>query len=79
MALLVEMPRSATAVANIDSLLLAFCKPDFEKLIERNPRLGVKIMSNLSRMISQRLVKTNETLESLQNEVNRLTAGKKKG
>lgn len=72
LALLVEMPRSASAYAQKDSLLLAFGKPDLEKLNDRNPKLALKIVNNIARLVCQRLVKANDNLELLQNKLNEL-------
>ncbi len=67
LALLDEIPRSASAHAHTDSILLAFSKPDLENLMSRNPKLALKIMTNLSRLVCQRLIKANENMEALQN------------
>jgi CRP/FNR family cyclic AMP-dependent transcriptional regulator len=74
MALLEEMPRSAGAFAQKESVLLAFSKPDLENLNERNPKLTLKIVNNIAALMCKRLVKANENLESLQNKINSLTA-----
>jgi CRP/FNR family transcriptional regulator, cyclic AMP receptor protein len=66
LALLDEIPRSASAVALTDSVLFGFSKPSLEGLCSRNPRLGLKIYSNLSRLVCRRLVKSNEAMEKLQ-------------
>jgi len=70
LALLDEMPRSASCYATKDSVLLSLCKPDLEKLNERNPRLANKILGNISRLVCKRLVKANENLETLQAKLN---------
>jgi CRP/FNR family transcriptional regulator, cyclic AMP receptor protein len=66
LALLDEIPRSASAVAKTDSVLFGFSKPSLETLYNRNPRLGIKILSNLSRLVCRRLVKSNEAMEKFQ-------------
>ena len=71
LALLDEMPRSASAIAVTQSILYGFSKPDLEHLLERNQRLGIKIIMNLSKLVSRRLVKSNENLELVQAELNR--------
>lgn len=68
LALLDEMPRSARARAAQDSQLLAFSKPDLDQLVERNPRLGIKIVANVARLVCQRLVKANQNVEVLRQE-----------
>ena len=55
LALLDELPRSATAVARRPSTILGFFQPDFFALVDRHPRLGVKIMLRLARMVGRRL------------------------
>jgi CRP/FNR family transcriptional regulator, cyclic AMP receptor protein len=74
LALLDEMPRSASACALTQSILYGFSKPDLEHLLERNLRLGIKIIVNLSKLVSRRLVKANENLEAVQAELNRYRA-----
>ena len=66
LALIEEIPRSATATAVEATTLLAFPKPDLDHLINRQPQLAVKILYNLSRLIAQRLIKTNENIGRLQ-------------
>ena len=55
LALLDELPRSATATARRPSTILGFFQPDFFALVERHPRLGVKILLRLARMVGRRL------------------------
>jgi CRP-like cAMP-binding protein len=69
MALLAEIPRSASCTAIKETVLLSLCKPDLEQISERNPVLANKIICNLSRLISQRLAKANENLEILQKQI----------
>jgi CRP-like cAMP-binding protein len=72
MALIDEMPRSASATAVRDTVMLALGKPDLESLTEQNPRLAAKIIGNIARLICRRLVKANDNLETLQVELGRL-------
>lgn len=69
LALLDEIPRSASAHARTDSVLLAFSKPDLENMVSRNPKLALKIMTNLSRLVCQRLIKANDNMEKLQRQL----------
>ena len=69
LALLDEIPRSASAKAVADTVLFAFSKPSLESLCRRNPRLGIKILSNLSRLICRRLVLSNDAMEQFQNRL----------
>lgn len=61
-ALLDDKPRSAGAVAITPSILLGFFKPDLLSLMERNPALSSKILTNLGTVLAERLRKTNEVL-----------------
>lgn len=61
-ALLDEEPRSAGAVATSPSILLGFFRPDLLSLMERNPALSSKILTNLGAVLAERLRKTNELL-----------------
>jgi len=61
-ALLDDKPRSAGAIATTPSILLGFFKPDLLSLMERNPALSNKILTNLGTVLSERLRKTNEQL-----------------
>lgn len=77
LALLDEMPRSASAHALVQSTLYGFSKPDLEHMLERNQRLGIKIIMNLSKLVSRRLVKANENIESVQAELNKCREAEK--
>ena len=69
LALIDEMPRSATAKVLKDTVLFAFCKPDLENIMERNPRLASKIVMNIARLICKRLVQANENLEVIKKKL----------
>lgn len=62
-ALLNEVIRTATAKASSDCLLLSLFQPDLLNLLDRNPRLGVKILLSLARLVGIRLVEVSEELE----------------
>jgi len=55
-SLLNEVPRSATALAHTPCVLWGFFRPELLDLIERKPRLGVKILLPLARITGRRLV-----------------------
>ena len=74
-ALLDEIPRSASAVATVETVLFGFSKPDLENILERNLRLGCKILENLSRIMCRRLLKANENVEFYQTELDKLKGG----
>ncbi len=59
-ALLDETPRSATAIARSACSIFGFFQPDLFGLIERDPRLGVKIVLRLAKIIGARLRHANE-------------------
>ena len=61
--LLDESPRTASAIALEPCQTIGFFRPDLLELIERNPRLGLKIVMRLSQMISVRLRQTNRLLK----------------
>jgi CRP-like cAMP-binding protein len=73
MALLNETPRSATAVARADSVLYGLFRPDLLGLVERDPALGVQVLLRMSRVISERLVHTNDTVRELRARLHELT------
>ncbi|HIL08541.1 MAG TPA: cyclic nucleotide-binding domain-containing protein [Candidatus Latescibacteria bacterium] len=62
-ALLDESPRTASAYASETCKIIGFFRPDLLELIESNPRLGLKIVMRLSKMISVRLRRTNRLLK----------------
>ncbi len=62
MSLIDTEPRSATIVADTDTLLLVFTRIQFQRLIDTYPGLGVKMLTNLARMMSQRLRRTSGIL-----------------
>jgi len=62
MALLDGQPRSATARAAEDLVLLVFSRKELDRLVEEKPRLGVKLLWKLARLLSQRLRQTSGTL-----------------
>ena len=69
MALLDEAPRSATARALEDSVILGLFQPDLFDLIERKPKLGNKILLNLAHIIGERLRHTNQELQELRQKL----------
>jgi len=66
LALLDEAPRSASAIADEDSDILGFFRPDFLDLLYRKPKMGIKILFGLARTIGERLRRTNLQLTELQ-------------
>jgi len=60
MSLIENYPRSAQATAVVKTEVLGIFRPDFFDLIDRNPRLGSKILLKLSERLANRLRKTTE-------------------
>ena len=60
MSLIENYPRSAQATALVKTEILGIFRPDFFDLINRNPRLGSKILLKLSERLANRLRKTTE-------------------
>jgi len=64
LALLDEQPRSASAISTMPSRLIGFFRTDLLTLMKRSPELGNKILINLSRVLGERLRRTNQELAS---------------
>jgi CRP-like cAMP-binding protein len=62
MALIDGQPRSAGAVAVEDLTLLALSRADLDRLANDHPRLAVKVLLKVSRLLSQRLRQTTSNL-----------------
>ncbi len=65
-ALIHSDPRTATAVALEPSVLLGFFKSDLQELIEKQPKLGCKILMQLSQVLGRRLDVMNDKLKLFQ-------------
>ncbi|MFH1824754.1 MAG: cyclic nucleotide-binding domain-containing protein [Candidatus Firestonebacteria bacterium] len=61
LALLDEDPRSATATAIVKTEVLGFYRPDFLTLLQREPKLGSKVLLKLAQILAARLRHTTET------------------
>jgi CRP-like cAMP-binding protein len=72
LSLLDESPRSATAVAQIDSKIIGFFRPDLVALLSRSPKLGTKILFKLGEVIGTRLRVTNEQLAKSNAELEKI-------
>ena len=57
MALFNDRPRNASAVAYEDTKLFGFFQPDLFGLLETRPRIGVKVVLKLARILTERLFK----------------------
>jgi CRP/FNR family transcriptional regulator, cyclic AMP receptor protein len=71
-SLLDETPRSATVIAKGHCTIFGFFQSDLFSIIERDPRLGVKIVVRVAKMIGDRLRKANQQVESLSEELRRI-------
>lgn len=65
--------RTATASAADDVSLIGFFKPDLAEVVERNPRLAVKILSRLGEVLGRRLKETAERFTEVKRELKELT------
>lgn len=64
-ALLDESLRSANAISRDETTLIEIYRADFLDMIHTKPKTGVKMLYSLSRMITQRLRRTNDELVGL--------------
>lgn len=71
-ALLNETPRSARATAVAPTTLYGLFQPEFYDLIERLPRLGVKLLLSLAQILGTRLIRAAGDLQELHEELERL-------
>ena len=62
MALIDGQPRSAGAVAVEDLILLAISRADLDRLSNEHPRLAVKLVLKVAKLLSQRLRQTTSNL-----------------
>jgi len=65
LALLDESPRSASAIAMEKCHILGLFRPELFDILDRKPRLGLKVTTKLAQMIGNRLRITNTELQSL--------------
>ncbi|MBW2015716.1 MAG: cyclic nucleotide-binding domain-containing protein [Deltaproteobacteria bacterium] len=65
MALICRDKRSASVMARTDCRLIEIRRDDFIRLVEENPRLGVKILLNLSELLIGRLRQSSEDVVKL--------------
>ncbi len=64
MALIDEAPRSATAICNINTVLIVIDKDDFERLLHDNHDLAYRLLWTFVKTLSVRLRETNEKIKS---------------
>lgn len=71
-ALLNETPRSARAVATTASVLHGLFQAELYDLVQRNPRLGTKLLLPLARNLGSRLLHADERLQVLHDQLDAL-------
>lgn len=69
MGLIDESPRSATALCRTDCRLVGFFRPDLFELIERDSRLGIKIVLKLAEIVAERLRNAQRMSEDYVNQI----------
>ena len=62
MAVIDEFSRSATVRAVTQSILVTLSRTSFGRIIEDHPRIGIKILKGISRLLSLNLRKTSSRL-----------------
>lgn len=65
MALIDGEPRSASAVAEVDTRLLVIKNDSFEQLINKDNRLAIKILNRFCRILSMRLRDANRQISDI--------------
>lgn len=73
-ALLNEVIRTATARAKTDCTLLSLFQPDLLGLLDRTPKLGVKVLLALARLVGLRLVEVSDEMQETARERDALRA-----
>jgi len=71
MALFNDRPRNASAVAFEDTRLFGFFQPDLFGLLETHPRIGVKVVLKLARILSERLYRAGQENARLMEDAKR--------
>jgi len=69
LALIDDSPRSATAVSLTSTRLIGFFRSDLISIINRTPRMGVKIQHNILKILVRRLRTTDKHLNEIQEEL----------
>ena len=62
MAVIDELPRSATVKAHEKSILFTLSQENFNYILEKHPSIGVKIVKGIARLVSLNLRKTSTEL-----------------
>ncbi|MBE2249168.1 MAG: cyclic nucleotide-binding domain-containing protein, partial [Myxococcus sp.] len=64
LALLDSVPRTASSVVRKPSVLLGIFQSDLEQLVERNSRLGARVIWNLARLTGARLRDVSDSVRA---------------
>lgn len=64
-ALFDQAPHSCTVKSSDESVLLEIKKSDFDEFIEKDPKIGLKILKQILKILSFRLRQTNEQVINL--------------
>jgi CRP/FNR family transcriptional regulator, cyclic AMP receptor protein len=64
--------RTASAIAQEESTVIGFFKPDLIEIINRSPASGVKIISRLAEILGRRLKETTDKVTELRKAVKEL-------
>jgi CRP/FNR family cyclic AMP-dependent transcriptional regulator len=67
MALLEDLPRSATAIAHSDAYMLEISRDKFLRFIEKDTASGVKILFTLAKILSSRLREADVKIKAFVN------------
>jgi CRP/FNR family cyclic AMP-dependent transcriptional regulator len=67
MALLEDLPRSATAIAHSDTFMMEISRENFLRFIDKDPASGVKILFILAKFLSARLREADVKIKAFVN------------
>jgi CRP/FNR family cyclic AMP-dependent transcriptional regulator len=62
MSVIDKTPRSATVKAKTKATLVALSAEGFDLILDQYPKIGIKILKGISRLLSQNLRKTSSRL-----------------
>ncbi len=65
--------RTASAIAQDETRLIGFFKPELVDIVERNPRTGVQILMRLGEILGRRLKETADKVTRLRRELQSLS------
>lgn len=74
LALIDDHPRSATATALTATRMVGFFRSDLVSIINRSPRIGVKIQGNILKILVRRLRITDQKLNEAYDRISSLEA-----